>query len=534
MTSYNLSLLFESVAAAIPDREAIAAAERRLTYAQLDARATRLANALRSRGIGPGDHVGLELANGSEYVEGMLAAWKLRAVPINVNYRYVEAELRHLFDDADLAALVVHRRFAPRVAQVAGELPKLHAFLVVEDGSGAAAPLPGAAEYEEALATASAARDFPGRSSDDLYNVYTGGTTGPPKGVIWRHEDIFFAAMGGGDPMRSGRPIGSPEELVSRITPQPVVALAAPPYVHAAAQWLLWSELTTGGKLVTTRGGVFDPAGLWTLVDRERVQLLLIVGDAMAIPLADELAAQRDRYTAGSLFAIASGGALCSPAVKRRLLDLLPGRLVLDGLGSSETGAVGTEVPGAPGSRAAHFRVGSDTAVLDDELRPLAPGSGAVGRLARRGHIPLGYYKDPAKSRPTFVEAGGVRWALPGDLATLDSDGSICLLGRGSTCINTGGEKVFPEEVEAALKEHPGIFDAVVVGVPDARWGERVVAVVQARRDAALDPEEVRAFCRTRIAAFKIPRAIVHVPEVLRSPSGKADYRWAREAACRG
>ena len=533
MTSYNLSELFESVADAVPEREAIAAAERRLSYAELDARATRLANALRSRGIGPGDQVGLELANGSEYVEGMLAAYKLRAVPINVNYRYVEAELGHLFDDADLAALVLHRRFAPRVAEVAGGLPRLRSFLVVEDASGAALRLPGAVDYEQALATASPKREFPGRTSDDLYIVYTGGTTGRPKGVIWRHEDIFFAAMGGGDPLRAGRPIASPEELVSRITPQPIVALAAPPYMHAAAQWLMFNELTTGGRLVTTRGGAFDPPEIWALVDREGVQMLLIVGDAMATPLADELAAHPGRTRAASLFAIASGGALFSAGVKARLAQLLPGRMILDGLGSSETGAVGTEAPGAAASGASRFRVGPDTTVLDDALRPVAPGSGAIGRLARRGHIPLGYHKDEAKSRATFVESAGVRWALPGDLASVEADGSIRLLGRGSTSINTGGEKVFPEEVEAALKEHAEIFDVLVVGVPDARWGERVVAVVQPRPGAALDAEQVRAFCRTRIAPYKIPRELVLVPEIARSPAGKADYRWARETALR-
>jgi acyl-CoA synthetase (AMP-forming)/AMP-acid ligase II len=361
--------------------------------------------------------------------------------------------------------------------------------------------------------------------------VYTGGTTGLPKGVVWRHEDIFFAAMGGGDPMRTGRPIGSPDELVSRVTRETMVALAAPPYVHAAAQWLLWSQLTTGGKLVTTRAGAFDPAEIWTLVDREGVQMLLVVGDAMATPLADELAAHRERYTARSLFAIASGGALFSPVTKSRLLELLPGRLVLDGLGASETGALGIEAPGAAGRAPARFRVGPDTTVLDECLRPLVPGSGAVGRLARRGHIPLGYWKDLEKSRAVFVEADGMRWALPGDLATIESDGTIRLLGRGSTSINTGGEKVFPEEVESALKEHPAIFDALVVGVPDARFGERVIALVQARRDATLDAEDVREFCRARIAGFKIPRAIVAVPEVARSPAGKPDYRWARETA---
>jgi acyl-CoA synthetase (AMP-forming)/AMP-acid ligase II len=533
VTSFNLSELFEQVADAIPAREAIVAGERRLSYAQLDERATRLAQALRSRGIGPGDPVGLMLMNGSEYPEAMLAAFKLRAVPINVNYRYVASELRGLFEDADLVALVLHRAFAPRVAEVLPALPKLRELLVVEDGSGADARLPRAGDYEAALASASSKRDFPGRSSDDLYIVYTGGTTGRPKGVMWRHEDIFFAAMGGGDPLRTSGPIRTPEELVSRITPQPIVALAAPPYMHAAAHWLLFTELTTGGKVVTTKGGAFDPEEIWRLVDREQVNLLVIVGDAMATPLVDALGAQRGPGFAKSLILIASGGALFSPAVKQRLAERLPGRMLLDGLGASETGTLGTEAPGGDPGAGPRFRVGPDTTVLDEALAPVAPGSGVVGRLARRGHIPLGYYKDPAKSQATFVEVNGVRWALPGDLACVEADGSIRLLGRGSQSINTGGEKVFPEEVEAVLKGHPDVFDVLVVGVPDLRWGERVTAVVQPRAGTSLDAAALREYCRGRLAAYKIPRGFLAVDRVQRTPAGKADYRWARDAALR-
>jgi len=529
--SFNLADLFESVADAIPGREAFAAAERRLSYAALDERATRLANALAARGIGAGDRVGVQLANGTEYLEAMLAAYKLRAVPINVNYRYVEAELRHVFADAGISALVVHRGFLPRVAAVAPELPSLRHILAVDDGSDVAVEVAAAEGYEQALAQASPKRDFGPRSSDDLYVVYTGGTTGRPKGVVWRHEDIFFASMGGGDPLRTGSPISRPEELALRIPAQPVVALAAPPFMHAAAHWLAFNQLFSGGTLVTTSGGRFDPAEIWSLVDREAVNLLLIVGDAMATPLIDELAVARERTPARSLFAVVSGGALFSPATKQRLAELLPGRMILDGLGSSETGTLGTEAPGADAGSAPRFRVGSDTAVLDESLQPVTPGSGVVGRLARRGRIPLGYWNDEAKTRATFVEQDGVRWALPGDLATLEADGSIHLLGRGSLCINSGGEKVFPEEVEAELKAHPEVFDALVVGAPDPRWGQRVVAVVQTRGGAPLDADALRAFCRGRLAAYKIPRDVVVVPRIERSPAGKADYRWAVEVA---
>jgi acyl-CoA synthetase (AMP-forming)/AMP-acid ligase II len=347
---------------------------------------------------------------------------------------------------------------------------------------------------------------------------------------MWRHEDIFFSSMGGGDPLRTGNPIAAPGELVGRIPPQPVVALAAPPFMHAAAHWLAWNQLLSGGKLVTTRGGAFDPAEIWGLVERERVGMLLVVGDAMATPLADELASRGQCGVPSSLFAVVSGGALFSPATKQRLAELLPGRMILDGLGSSETGTLGTEAPGsAPG--APRFRVGADVAVLDDEMRPVAPGSGVVGRLARRGRIPLGYWRDTEKTRATFVVVGGERWALPGDLATVEADGGVRLLGRGSLCINTGGEKVFPEEVEAELKAHASVLDAVVVGVPDPRWGQRVVALVQARPGADLAPEDVRGFCRGRLAAYKIPRDVVLVEQVERTAAGKVDQRWAAALA---
>lgn len=533
--TYNLADLFESVADRIPTREAIVAGERRLVYAQLEARSNRLAHHLAAQGISAGDHVGLMLTNGSEYLEGMLAAFKLRAVPINVNYRYVAGELRDLFDDADLVALILQRRFAPCVAQIADQLPRLRHFLVVDDGSEASDALRGAHDYEAALAASSAAREFPARSGSDHYIVYTGGTTGAPKGVVWRHEDIFFAAMGGGDPVQMGNVIARPEELPDRVLAQPIIALPAAPFMHAAAQWLAFHELFAGGTLVTTPRGAFDPHAIWDLVERERVNLLVIVGDAMALPLVEALRVRRDRCDVSSVVAIASGGALFSPAAKARLAELLPGRLVIDGLGSSETGQLGRKAEAQAGAAASgpQFRVNEQTAVLDDALEPVEPGSQRVGRLARRGHVPLGYHKDPAKSAATFVEVRGQRWALPGDLALVEADGSIRLLGRGSLSINTGGEKVFPEEVEAALKEHPNVTDAVVVGVPDPRWGERVVAVVQPRAQSVVDTAELRSHCAMRLARYKIPRDVVSVDVVRRSPAGKADYRWAREVASR-
>ena len=523
--SYNLSELFERVVDAVPDRDAVASPGRHLTYAHLDERANRLAHHLETAGVGAGDHIGLQLLNGTEYLEGMLAAFKLRAVPINVNYRYVERELHHLFDDADLVAVLFSRQFGPRVATVAARLPELHHLVVVEDDTDE--PIPdGAVAYEAALAPASPERGFTERSSDDVFCAYTGGTTGMPKGVLWRHEDIFFAALGGGDPTLDKGPLQDPDDLPGRIPDFPLVQLCAPPLMHVSASWGAFNSFFGGGKVVLLAPGRFDPVEAWEAVERERVTVVTVVGDAMARPLLDALAAEPDRFDVSSLFVFASGGAILSPAIKAEIGRLLPDVIVIDSFGSSETGVAGSRSAGAE-----RFTVDANTAVLDDSLQPVAPGSGAVGRLARRGHVPLGYYKDEAKTRATFVEADGVRWVLPGDMATVEEDGTVVLLGRGSGSINTGGEKVFPEEVEAVLKGHPAIYDALVVGVPDDRWGERVAAVVQTRSGTDVTIDDVQAHARAELAGYKVPRDLVLVDEIQRGPNGKPDYGWAKQHA---
>ena len=529
-STFNLADLFELVADAIPEREAMVAGPRRLTYGDLEERANRLAHQLLASGVRAGDHVGLQLLNGSEYVEGMLGAFKIRAVPINVNYRYVDAELAHLFDDADLVAVVHHRQFSSRVAAVAPGLPLLRSLIVVEDGSDEPSPR-GAVAYEEALAAASPIRDFGPRSGDDIYCAYTGGTTGMPKGVLWRQEDIFFAAMGGGDPLQSGDFITRPAQLVDRLPDQGMVTLATPPLMHVSAHWLAFVSLFGGGRLVVTPHGRFDPQTVWRLIADEKVNVLVIVGDAMARPLVDVFR----QHDTSSLIVIGSGGAILSPSTKQMLASVVPNALIVDGFGASETGTVGSR-SSLPGSASGdddlpRFTLNEQTTVLDDELRPVAPGSGTIGRLARRGHIPLGYYKDKAKTASTFVEVEGVRWVLPGDMAQVEEDGTVVLLGRGSVSINTGGEKVYPEEVESVLKSHPAVFDAVVVGVADERWGERVVAVVQSRAGEHPTLEEIQSYGRDKMAGYKVPRQVVLVDEVVRSPSGKADYRWARDRA---
>jgi len=539
MPTFNLADLFELVADAARDREAVVTATRRLSYAELDRRANRFAHHLAAAGVGPGDHVGLQLVNGTEYLEGMLACFKIRAVPVNVNYRYVEEELARLFDDADLVALVYHRQFSSRVAHVAPELPALRHLVVVDDGSvspGEAADDAGGLEYEDALAAASADRPtVAGRTADDRYIAYTGGTTGMPKGVLWRHEDIFFAAMGGGDPFQLGDFIERPEQIAERLPDAGAVSLQTPPLMHVSAQWGAFGTLFGGGKVVFPPPGHFDATVVWRLVEDERVNIMTIVGDAMAMPLADayeSAAAAGNPPDVSMLFAIGSGGAILSPSTKARLKALLPAVTVIDGYGSTETGIVGASAAGgdAPADRL-RFVPDDRTAVLDDEGRPIGPGSGDVGHLARRGHMPLGYHKDAAKTAATFVLVDGVRWALPGDMATIEADGTIVLLGRGSTSINTGGEKVYCEEVESVLRGHPDIADAVVVGVPDAKWGERVVAVVRADAGATPTQPDVEAFCHEHLASYKVPRDLVLVDEVVRSPAGKPDYRWAREVA---
>ncbi len=535
MPGFNLADLFERVADAVPDREVIVSPARRLTFAQLEERANRLANALTDLGVERGEHIGLQLLNGSEYIEGMLAAFKIGAVPVNVNFRYVEGELRHLYDDADLVAVIHHQQFSPRVAAVMPKTETVRNLIVVVENSGAEVA-PDAIDYETALSDAEAERpDGSERSGDDRYIAYTGGTTGLPKGVVWRQEDIFFAAMGGGDVFQSGNFIATPEEIVERIPEVGGTILTTPPLMHVSAQWGVFHSLFAGGRVVFPPHGPFDADGIWSLVAGEGVNILTIVGDAMARPLADAYAAARDAgkpHDASSLFVIGSGGAVLSTQAKARLTELLPSLMVVDGFGSSETGIVGSKMHVTGDTTTApKFTVNAQTQVLDEDGKPVEPGSGQVGRLARKGFVPLGYYKDEAKTRATFMVVDGERWVLPGDNATVDADGTVVLLGRGSTSINTGGEKVYPEEVETALMTNDAVADVIVVGVPDERWGEQVVAVVAAAPGATPTLESLQEHGRSSLAGYKLPRALVLVDKVERTPAGKPDYAWAKKVA---
>lgn len=536
---YNLADLFESVVDAVPDREALlyvdhpgTGAERRLTYAELDAAANRIAHHLIDAGIRPGEHLGLHLYNGVEYLQTVLAALKARIVPVNVNYRYVEEELVYLYRDADLAALVFDGEFDERVAAAAPQAPGLRRLIRVGPAPAAppaAAPAVPVVPFSEAEASGSAGRGFAPRSADDQFIIYTGGTTGMPKGVMWRQEDLFFSGLGGGAP--TGDPVKSPRELAERVAAggDGITFFPTPPLMHGTSTLTAFIGFNFGQRVVVHRK--FVPAEVLRTIEKEKVTSVSLVGDAMLLPLIDCLKGPSRGTDCSSLFSVSSSGAIMSDSVRAEFQALVPTVMLLNNFGSSESGFNGTATADSGPEKGFRVQVNARTAVVDPvTYEPVAPGE--PGRIAQRGHVPLGYYNDPAKTADTFFRRGEERWVLLGDMATVDADGIVTVLGRGSQCINTGGEKVYPEEVEQALKAHPDVYDALVAGVPDERWGNRVAAVVQLRTDAeALTLEGVQAHCRTRLAGYKVPRALVLAGRIRRSPSGKADYRWAKAVA---
>jgi acyl-CoA synthetase (AMP-forming)/AMP-acid ligase II len=518
--TYNLADLLEILAGAAPDRPALVAGDERRSYGELNARASRVGHHLAAAGVRPGEHVAILAYNRAEWIESMLGIFKVRAVPIPVNFRYVAAELRHVLSDSDSVALIGERSLLARVQEIRDELPELRHVVVLEDGG--TEEIPDSVEYEKALDAASPDDDFPERSSDDRYIMYTGGTTGYPKGVEWRCEDIFFGALGGGNVL--GDPITSPEVIAANAEQPPMAVLDCAPVMHGAGQWVAFMGLFSGAKVVLYTDHAFDPARALRLLAEEQANVLMLVGDVMARPVARELAT--GEYDTSSLFAIASGGAPLTEAARTALQEQLPNIMFLDNYGASETGACGPSVAGAK-EGTARFMMKPGITVLDDDLKVVRPGE--IGRLARSGHIPLGYYNDPAKTASTFfTDADGTRWSIPGDFAALEEDGTITLLGRGSLVINTGGEKVYPEEVEVALKDHPDVEDAVVTGLPDERFGQRVAAVVAPRPGTSPTLEELVEHCRGRLAGYKLPRQLTLVENVQRTAVGKSDYKWAK------
>jgi len=555
--AYNIADLFEHAVDAVPDRVALVVLgtgapqagdvdDDPRTYAELEAGANRIAHHLQDQGVGVGDHVGIFGANSREWAESMIGAFKIRAVPINVNYRYVEDELLYLVDNADLVALVFDDNLAARVAGIVDRAPRLRHLVHVGDGTESRAAGLASVGYDEATAAADAGRGFGERSPDDLYVLYTGGTTGMPKGVQWRQEDVFYA-LGGGIDAYSNERVASEHQLAEKAAANenPLVTLCLPPLMHGAAQWSLLRFLFEGNTTILARR--FDAGDAWRAIASWRINNMMMTGDAMARPLIESLAeldaeadaAGEERLDLSSLFVAASSAAVWSPVVKQRFLDRLPNTMLVDAIGSTETGSNGMVLVTADGEKdlgatqgGPSVQPGRDAVVVDDDYNELPPGTGQIGRLARRGNIPLGYFKDEEKTRATFVTGPtGVRYVLAGDMARHEAGGTITLLGRGSGCINTGGEKVFPEEVEGALKAHPAVFDALVVGVADERWGQKVAAVVQLREGTELTLEELDAHCRSRLAGYKIPRQLSLVAGVQRSPSGKPDYPWAQRVA---
>ncbi|MBI3214328.1 MAG: acyl-CoA synthetase [Mycobacterium sp.] len=541
--SFDLSAVFQAVADAIPDNEVLVWRDRRFTYAQLAARVDGVANYLTAAGLGchterdalaghesGQDHIGLYLRNGNEYLEAMIAGYRARVAPFNVSYRYVEEELIYLLNDSGATALVYNAEFAPRVAAIRDRVPQLRVLLQVADESGNAL-LPGAVDYESVVSTEAPAQPRPAPTGDDLYILYTGGTTGMPKGVLWRQHDIFISAMGG-KPFGTDTALTSYEEVAERAKAAAgaMSILMLPPLMHGAAQWAAYNIITMGGRMIIPDDVERLRADeVLKLVEREKVISVPVVGDAMARPLVDEI--ETGKYELTSLISVTNGGAPMSPAVRARIRAALPNALLIDAVGSSEAGQQMTTMATGDGDQIAVFTPQSDTAVVaTDYSRVLSPGDGD-GWLARRNLIPLGYLGDAAKTAKTFPTIDGMRWSVPGDKARYLDDGRIELLGRDSVTINSGGEKIFAEEVERAIAAHPHIYDVVVVGRPSERWGSEVVAVVQLAEGKSVTDDELVATCNLSIARYKVPKAFIRTDKVMRSPAGKADYRWAKDIA---
>jgi acyl-CoA synthetase (AMP-forming)/AMP-acid ligase II len=532
----DISTVLEGIGGLRPDEDCLVFRDRRISWAAFTERTRRLANALVADGLGVHaersalaghesgqDHLAVYLQNGVEYLECMAGAWKARVAPFNVNYRYVADELRYLLADADARAIVVHSRFAPTLAAILPETPGLRTIIQVPDDSGHDL-LPGARWYEDVLAASSPERPPVTWSPDDLYILYTGGTTGMPKGVMWRNGDAMVECFSGSPTARTLDDFLAEADVRFR-------ALITPPFMHGAGHWVAFRVLLGGGTVcLPSEVQHLDPDDVWRTVERQRADFMLIVGDAFARPLLDQL--ERADYELSSLNVVLSGGAALSKARKEDLLGHLPTVMIVDGMGSSEAGGQLAHVSTASGASTGSFPPRAGTHVLSAALdRELTPGEDEVGWLAKSGRLALGYLGDGDKTARTYPIVDGVRYAVPGDRARLLADGSIEMHGRDAVTINSGGEKIFAEEVEAAVKAHPDVYDCVVTGRPSERWGNEVVAVVALRPGAAVTHDDLREEAGRHLARYKLPKATVFVDAIVRSPAGKADYRWAREVA---
>lgn len=536
MREFTVGEVHDAISATRPDQECLVFRDRRLTWSEVTDRTNRLARFLHDNGLGRHrdrstlanhesgqDHLAIYLFNGNEYLEAMLAAFKASVAPFNVNYRYVAEELTYLLEDSEATAIVYHSRFAPTLSDVLSRLPELRVLIQVADESEHPL-LPGAVWFEDAIARSSA--NSPDTAQpDDLYILYTGGTTGMPKGVMWRQADALVECFGG---LRTAQSI---DDFLGAATGRR--ALIAPPFMHGAGHWVSFGTWNSGGTVfVPPHPDRLDPADIWSMVQNEHIDFLLIVGDAFARPLVDEL--DVGRYDLGSLSVLLSGGAPLSRHLKDRLLEHLPHLVIIDGLGSSEAGGQLSHVSATGATSTGVFPLAPNNHVLSDDLsHVLDAGHDGVGWLAKSGRLALGYLDDAAKTARTYPTIDAIRYVVPGDRARLTADGMVELLGRDSVTINSGGEKIFAEEVEAAIKPHPDVADCVVAGRPSDRWGQEVVALVQLRDGRSVTAEEIIAQAERHIARFKLPKAVVFVDAIVRSPSGKADYRWARDTASR-
>jgi fatty-acyl-CoA synthase len=536
MTSWTFADVWEAIAARQPREPANIQGSRALTWSEFDARADALAAHLVAKSLGRQAKVAAYLYNGPEYLETYFAAFKAGLAPVNTNYRYGPEELVYLFDNADAEAVVFHAGFAETVEAIRGRLPKVKAWIAVaEPGHGVPT---WAEDYDAIVAQAPAARPFKapwGRSPDDLLLLYTGGTTGMPKGVMWRQDDLFNVIGAGGNAAAGIAPATSVDELVARIgtpeLPRPV-SLVACPQMHGTGQFSSFITLNQGGAVATLPSRKFNPIELWNEVERLRASGVVLVGLAFSTPMLEALEANPGRWDLSSVRAMSSSGSMWSQENKRGLLSHCANAVIMDSFGSSEAVGMGisASAPGAEAATAA-FALGPNCGVFSEDGRRIEPGSGERGMVAVSGFLPLGYYKDEEKTAKTFRTLEGQRWSVPGDWAEVNADGTLKLLGRGSVCINTGGEKVFPEEVEEALKTHPEVRDAVVVGVPDPRFGERICAVVEPATGRALTLSDLSEHVRAQLAAYKAPRELVLVESIGRAPNGKVDYKAIKERA---
>ncbi len=514
---WNFADVWETIAAAIPDGIALAHGEARVSWRDFNARADSIATALLNSGLQRQEKVALYLHNVPAYMECVFAAFKASLVPVNTNYRYTGNELVQLWTDADAAAVIFHGAFAAQADAVRARCPMVKAWLFVDDGEATCPDW--AIPYETALQSAVQRVGAGHRSGDDQLLIYTGGTTGLPRGVMWRQHDMFMASNTTRDPQ-----IADLDHIRTRLDgTTPPVGLPAAPLMHGTGFIFAATILNRGGTVVTLPGMSFDVVQLLDTMIRDGVTDVCIVGDAFCRPIVDALDSDPERWNLSCLRVVSSSGMAWSTSVKERLLVHVPEALLIDFLNSSEASGMGRSLTSKRAAGGSRFKLGKNACVIDDQGRPLARGSGEAGRLAVRGHLPLGYYKDPEKTAATFPVIGGVRYSIPGDIATIEEDGSITLLGRGSTCINTGGEKVFPEEVEDAIKSHDGVADALVVGVPHPRFGQMVAAAVEWSEGVVPKEAALLDHLRVRLAGHKIPRAMMAVESLGRGPNGKAD-----------